>query len=92
MLKAGVWYIVAGLEGQVRTYRVSRVLGADPIDERFERPEGFDLAAYWAEVDGRLRARRAAGEVVIRIDPAVIGVLADVSAARPSERPRRSRQ
>ena len=49
VLKAGIWYVVAQVEDQVRTYRVSRVVGAEPTGERFERPEGFDLAAYWAE-------------------------------------------
>lgn len=49
VLKAGTWYVVAGVEGQVRTYRVSRVVSARPTDEEFERPAGFELAGYWAE-------------------------------------------
>ena len=49
VLKAGIWYVVASVEGQVRTYRVSRVVTAVPSLERFDRPDGFDLAAYWAE-------------------------------------------
>ena len=49
VLKAGIWYIVASCDGQIRTYRVSRVAGAASTDERFERPGGFDLASYWAE-------------------------------------------
>jgi predicted DNA-binding transcriptional regulator YafY len=31
----------------MRVYRVSRVLAAQPTGEAFERPEGFDLAAFW---------------------------------------------
>lgn len=49
VLKAGIWYVVASVEGQVRTYRVSRVVTAVPSLERFDRPDGFDLAAYWTE-------------------------------------------
>src|SRR3954465_13613007 len=49
VLKAGIWYVVASVEGQFRTYRVSRVISVEPGGERFERPEGFDLASYWAE-------------------------------------------
>src|SRR4029077_5778694 len=49
VLKAGVWYLVAMAAGQARTYRVSRVASAVVTDERVERPEGFDLAAFWAE-------------------------------------------
>jgi predicted DNA-binding transcriptional regulator YafY len=49
VLKAGTWYVVAGVDGQLRTYRVSRVLAIGPPGEPFSRPADFDLAAYWAE-------------------------------------------
>src|SRR5436190_22564811 len=49
VLKSGVWYVVAAREGQPRTYRVSRIQTAELLDERFERPEDFDLADYWTE-------------------------------------------
>jgi predicted DNA-binding transcriptional regulator YafY len=48
VLKAGVWYLVARSSGQHRTYRVSRVLSARLLEDRFERPEDFDLAAFWS--------------------------------------------
>lgn len=78
VLKAGVWYLVAASEGQVRTYRVSRIrsvtVGVGPIT----RPDDFDLAAYWAESISAYERDAPRVTVVIRIDPAVIGVLADV--------------
>jgi predicted DNA-binding transcriptional regulator YafY len=49
VLKAGIWYVVAGVDGQLRTYRVSRVVGVGPPGEGFTRPTDFDLATYWAE-------------------------------------------
>jgi predicted DNA-binding transcriptional regulator YafY len=49
VLKAGTWYVVAANEDQLRTYRVSRVVDAQISDERFTRPEDFDLSAYWTE-------------------------------------------
>ena len=49
VLKAGVWYVVAGADDQVRTYRVSRVLEARPLAEPVSRPAGFDLATFWSE-------------------------------------------
>ena len=47
VLKAGVWYMVARSENQLRTYRVSRILELALLPTRFERPEEFDLADYW---------------------------------------------
>src|SRR5215212_8625822 len=37
VLKAGVWYVVARTDEQLRTYRVSRVIEAHALDESFER-------------------------------------------------------
>jgi predicted DNA-binding transcriptional regulator YafY len=48
VLKAGTWYLVASHRGQPRTYRVSRIDAADLLEERFTRPDGFDLAERWA--------------------------------------------
>lgn len=49
MLKGGAWYLVAAVGDDVRTYKVSNIARLDVHDHRFERPAGFDLAAYWAE-------------------------------------------
>jgi predicted DNA-binding transcriptional regulator YafY len=52
VLKAGTWYLVAGVRGDERgprTYRISRVLAAAVLDEPAERPAGFDLAAHWGD-------------------------------------------
>jgi len=43
--KGSLWYLVAGVEGALRTYRVSRVQAAEPLDEPCLRPPDFDLAA-----------------------------------------------
>jgi predicted DNA-binding transcriptional regulator YafY len=50
VLKAGVWYLVARLAGRVdpHVYRLSRVEAAVLLDERFDRPAGFDLTAFWS--------------------------------------------
>lgn len=49
VLKGGVWYVIALVNEQIRTYRASRVIEATLLEERVERPDNFDLAAYWAE-------------------------------------------
>jgi predicted DNA-binding transcriptional regulator YafY len=53
--KGSVWYLLAAVEGQVRTYRVSRVREAEVVEETFERPADFDLAAHWAESSARFK-------------------------------------
>src|SRR5215472_402778 len=45
--KSGVWYLVAAVDGELRSYRVSRVQSAQATEESFARPPTFDLAAYW---------------------------------------------
>jgi predicted DNA-binding transcriptional regulator YafY len=70
--KAGTWYMLAGVRGETRTYRVSRIEGAELTDETFERPAGFDLKAVWAAQVGRYRGtapQRVA--VKVRVDPEV---------------------
>ena len=69
VLKAGIWYVVARVEEQVRTYRVSRVVATEPMAERIERPEGFDLAAYWAESAAAFERDVPRIEVVVRVHP-----------------------
>jgi len=77
VLKAGVWYLVAASDGGVRTYRVSRVRTLIPTHEPAARPTDFDLAAYWTESISAYEREAPRVTVTIRIDPAVIGVLAD---------------
>ncbi|MEK4515215.1 YafY family protein [Paenibacillus sp. FSL H8-0122] len=47
VVKRGVWYLVAGHDSELRTYRVSRITEAKVTDELFELPEDFDLSRYW---------------------------------------------
>ena len=64
VLKAGVWYLVARRDGELRTYRVSRVDEVEPIDEYFDRPADFDLARFWGETVAEFEAAAPAVEVV----------------------------
>ncbi|MBP2110895.1 helix-turn-helix transcriptional regulator [Paenibacillus silagei] len=47
VVKRGVWYLVAGHDSELRTYRVSRITEAKVTDESFEQPEDFHLSEYW---------------------------------------------
>lgn len=47
VLKGGTWYLIAREKTAVRSYRVSRILSAEPTGETFTRPADFDLVTHW---------------------------------------------
>jgi predicted DNA-binding transcriptional regulator YafY len=51
--KAGVWYLVARFDDELRSFRVERICAAQELPERFERPPSFDLERYWSESSAR---------------------------------------
>jgi len=89
VLKAGIWYVVAETDDQVRTYRVARVRSATVTDERFDRPQDFDLAAFWTESTAAYERDAARVEVTLRIEPRALDLLAELAgeqAVREAER------
>ena len=46
-LKAGLWYFVGRVDGELRVYRVSRMTEAVVGEREFARDPGFDLRAFW---------------------------------------------
>ena len=70
--KAGNWYLLAGVDGDPRVYRVSRIEDAELSDEMFERPPGLDLRAAWAAQVGRFRSDWPDRlSVTVRVDPSI---------------------
>ena len=49
VLKGGAWYLVAHRSAGMRVYRVSRFASVHVRDEGFQRPEEFELGAFWEE-------------------------------------------
>jgi predicted DNA-binding transcriptional regulator YafY len=64
--KATVWYLIAGTDAGLRTFRVSRVRSAVPTGEPADRPEGFDLAETWRSVVDSLDERRTGFRATVR--------------------------
>ncbi|MBA2719812.1 MAG: YafY family transcriptional regulator [Chloroflexi bacterium] len=83
VLKAGVWYVVAGADGQPRTYRASRVTRVTPLHERFERPADFDLAAFWTESSAAYERDTPRISVTLRIAPHGLSRLRGVITDKP---------
>jgi predicted DNA-binding transcriptional regulator YafY len=73
--KGSVWYFVAAVDGEVRSYRVSRVVGVELLDEPSARPPDFDLAEFWERSAAEYRAHlpgyrarvRVRREIVVRM-------------------------
>jgi predicted DNA-binding transcriptional regulator YafY len=73
--KTNVWYLVSRKDGEMRVYRVSRMQSAVLTDEPFERPAGFDLAAYWADWCTQFRATLRQYPTALRFAPEAIPIL-----------------
>lgn len=85
--KAGTWYLVAEpAAGDVRVFRAGRVSGARVLAEPFERPAGFDLAAFWARWSAEFEASRPRLQVRLAASPRALAVFPEIfgAAAAPA--------
>ncbi|SEL78982.1 helix-turn-helix transcriptional regulator [Nonomuraea pusilla] len=77
VLKGGSWYLVAAPpDGDPRTYRVARILTLEALPGAFQRPEGFDLEAFWRQYAKEFRERMYTAEAVVRLAPGMDDLLA----------------
>lgn len=67
--KGSAWYLVAAVEGEIRSYRVSRVIDANLTDDPCLRPEDFDLAAYWEQSTVNFKAQLPQYLAIVRVHP-----------------------
>jgi predicted DNA-binding transcriptional regulator YafY len=56
--KGSAWYLVAGTDAGLRTFRVDRMSSLDPTGEPVVRPEGFELAEAWRMITDEVDRRR----------------------------------
>lgn len=70
--KGSVWYLIAAVEDEIRTYRVARVQHAEILDEPCARPPDFDLAAYWQRSSAQFKAGLPRYGATVRVDPAIL--------------------
>lgn len=71
--KGSVWYLVAGIDDQVRTYRASRIRDVEILDEPSVRPDDFDLAEFWGRSRAEFEAKLPTFDAVLRLSPAGLG-------------------
>lgn len=70
--KGSVWYLVAGIEGEVRSYRVSSVQTAELLDARCVRPKDFELASFWEQSSAKFRANLGKYKMKARVRAEII--------------------
>jgi predicted DNA-binding transcriptional regulator YafY len=73
--KGSVWYLVAGVEGEPRSYRVSRVREAALLEEPCARPDDFDLVAYWERSTQEFTAALPRYLATLRVEANLLGRL-----------------
>jgi predicted DNA-binding transcriptional regulator YafY len=80
VLKSGHWYLVAASarSGSIGTYRVSQILELAEDGAGFERPEDFDLPAYWRASLADLDRRRFHGTATLRLSPEAVRRMEDL--------------
>lgn len=54
--KGSVWYLVASIDGTVRSYRVSRITQAEILADQASIPSDFNLAGYWQQSASTFKA------------------------------------
>ena len=76
--KDDIWYLLAGTERGQRTFRVDRIIAAEPTDQPAERPpDGFTLASAWRQVVGAVEERRSRTWATVLIQARFVPVLHD---------------
>jgi predicted DNA-binding transcriptional regulator YafY len=67
--KGSVWYLVAAIDGDIRNYRVSRIVEAEMTDQPFVRPESFNLVTHWHQSAVEFKSKLPRYQVRARVHP-----------------------
>src|SRR5262245_6476098 len=73
--KGSVWYLVAMIDGDIRNYRVSRMLEAELIDQTFIRPESFNLVTHWHQSAVEFESKLPRYHAKVRVHPDAVNRL-----------------
>ncbi len=82
VVKAGVWYLLAGLGGHPRLWRVDRVLEATELDEVVARTGEVSLAELWKRMRAEVERPRASVRVTLRVHDDLVPMLLRVTASQ----------
>ncbi|MEU3401066.1 helix-turn-helix transcriptional regulator [Streptomyces filamentosus] len=80
-------YLLATRSGEDRTYRLSRILAAEELPEKAERPQRVDLDRIWRDRSARFLSEGDHLAVRLLLDPARREELLDTALAVRAEEP-----
>jgi len=70
--KGSAWYLVAGTEAGLRTFRVDRITSVEGNGHPVDRPEDFDLNAAWRLITDEVDERRAPVRASALVAPDIV--------------------
>lgn len=80
--KGRSWYLVAGTDAGLRTFRVDRVTSVVATGERAVRPDGFALSEAWRLIADEIDRKRMPSTAAFRTSPGMVPVLRSVFGPR----------
>jgi len=75
--KDDIWYLIAGTERGQRTFRVERIVAAEPTDQPAVRPDDFTLTKAWDQVVGEVEQQRSRTWATVLIAARYVPILRD---------------
>ena len=73
--KSGVWYLLAGIGGAERTFRVQRIADVEVTADAAVRPTDVDVAEAWDRAVRKIDAVRLRASAVVSVDTAIVPYL-----------------
>ena len=73
--KDDIWYLLAGTDRGQRTFRIDRIIAAEPTGQPAERPGDFALAAAWEQIAGEVEQRRSRTWATVLVEGRFVPVL-----------------
>lgn len=73
--KNEVWYLLGGVDGAQRTFRIERIIWAVVTDEPADRPNDFDLAEAWNRVVCDVNQQRESASTIVVTNTEIVPFL-----------------
>jgi predicted DNA-binding transcriptional regulator YafY len=80
--KLNIWYFIAEVDGETRTYRISRLQSARMLEESFQRPPDFNLAQFWEQSTERFKLNLPRYYAQVRMSEKLLPRIAQVRYAQ----------